>query len=128
MKDSLVISQQELEGIYTSAGSDALPGQAERRTAVRWPFSEMQLLGPYGSWGLPRRHMFKEIRCHDISQGGVSFFLPGRPDFDFAVVGLGKRPNLTYFLLRVTYCKENADAKNGCLVGGRFLQRVKIES
>ncbi len=72
--------------------------------------------------------MFKEIRCHDISQGGVSFFLPRPPEFDFAVVGLGKGSDLTYFLFRVTYCKENSEAKNGCLVGGRFLRRVTIQS
>jgi hypothetical protein len=128
MKDPLKISQKELEGIYTSFCSDSLPATAERRTEVRWPFSKIQLLGPYGSWGLPKKHMFFEIHCHDLAQTGISFFLSRPPVFELAVIGLGKQPNVNYFLVRVVHCREYADdPKKKYLVGCCFLQRVSIE-
>jgi hypothetical protein len=128
MEDSLELSRQEIDGIYRTCGAEAISGSAERRTSDRWPFAEIQLLGPYGPWGLPKMHMFCEVRCHDLSQGGISFFLPRPPAFEFAVIGLGKRPKITYLLIRLTHCREHIDVKKQYLVGCRFLQRVEIES
>ena len=125
MKDSLVLSQQEIDGIYKTCGSDALPD--ERRKSGRWPFPEIQLLGPYGTWGLPKKQMFCEVRCFDLAQGGISFFLPRPPVFEFAVIGLGKRPDITYLLIRLVHCREYVDGKKQYLVGCRFLQRVTID-
>jgi hypothetical protein len=127
MEDSLWLSQQEIDGIYRTCGSKSTPGSIERRTSDRWPFTEIQVLGPYGTWGLPKKHMFCEVRCHDLSQGGISFFLPRPPTFEFAVIGLGKRPNVTYLLIRLTHCREHVEEKKRYLVGCRFLQRVTIE-
>ncbi len=128
MTDALLLSQQEIDGIYRTCGSEAIPASAERRTSDRWPFTEIQLLGPYGAWGLPKKHMFCEVRCHDLSQGGISFFLPRPPAFEFAVIGLGRRPNIKYLLIRLTHCQEQVGEKKQYLVGCRFLQRVEIEA
>ncbi len=125
MQGSLELTQQELDGIYQTCGAAPLP--SERRTSDRWPFPETQMLGPYGSWGLPKRHMFCEVRCFDLAQGGVSFLLPRPPAFEFAVIGLGKRPDLTYVLVRMVHFREYNNEKKQYLVGCRFLQRVTIE-
>jgi hypothetical protein len=128
MENSLILSRQEIDGIYETCGSKAPSDYSERRTSDRWPYQEIQLLGPYGYWGLPKKHMFCEVRCHDLSQGGVSFFLPRPPVFEFAVIGLGKRPNISYLLIRVTHCREYyVDVKKLYLVGCRFLERVALE-
>ena len=128
MEGSLLLSQQELESIHSAGDSKSLSSTAERRKSQRRPCQTILLLGPYGSWGLPTHRMFCEVRCHDLSQGGVSFFLPRPPTFEFAVIGLGKRPNISYFLIRLTHFREHIDVEKQYLVGGNFIQRVKIES
>jgi len=126
MESSIVLSHQEIDRLYESSGIEALPSPAERRHSQRWPFPETQLLGPCGSWGLPKIYMFCEVRCHDLSQSGVSFFLPRPATFEQAVIGLGKQPNITYLLVRLTHCKEHAGEKKQYLVGCQFLNRVTI--
>jgi len=126
MEDPLVLSQQEIEGIYTSCGSESVSNAVERRTAHRWPFPAVQLLGPCGSWGLPKRHMFVEVRCHDLSQGGISFFLPRPPTFESAVMGLGKQSNIAYYLVKLIHFHEHIGATKQYLIGCQFLERVRI--
>jgi|SRR5580658_1754844 hypothetical protein len=126
MDETLTIPRQELEEIYKSSRPNAV--SVDRRETVRWPFREIQWLGPYGSWGLPKKHMFFEVRCHDLSQGGISFFLPRPPASEFAVIGLGKKPNLVYYMVQMTNCNEFPGEKKQYLVGCRFVQRVTIDS
>jgi hypothetical protein len=126
MDSALLLSPQEIDDIYTAYGVKAGGSDAERRTSERRPYPAIQWLAPYGAWGLPTMDMFREIRCHDLSQGGVSFFLPRPPQFHFAVIGLGKQPDITYLLVRILYSKEYTGGRKEYLVGCCFVQRVTI--
>lgn len=126
MDSSILLSRDEIDAISkTCEEAGATEPKDERRTSDRSAYPAYQPLAPYGEWGLPKRHMFCEVRCHDISCGGISFFLARPPAFRFAVIGLGKSPNLNYFLIRAIHCVEYTGEKKEYLVGCCFLQRVK---
>ena len=126
MDKSLMLSAEELDEIYTSCVLKPVAQSIEQRASERWAYPAIQLLAPCGPKELPRKSMFAEVRCHDLSQGGISFFMPRPPKFQLAVFGLGKRPNLTYLLAQVVYCKEHVTAKREYLVGCSFIRRVTI--
>jgi len=70
--------------------------------------------------------MFFEIHCHDLSQGGISFFLPRPPLFENAVIGLGKQPTMAYFRIKLIHYREYVGEKKQYLVGCQFVERVRI--
>ncbi len=128
MEGSLALSSQEIDGFFATYGFGALLDCVERRTSDRWLYPETQLLGPYGVWGLPTRQMFREVRCHNISKGGVSFFLPRPPVFELAVIEVGNRPITEYHLIQLVHYVEHVDAKKQYLVGCRFVKQVTIDT
>jgi hypothetical protein len=125
MLKSLRLSQHELEKFRAAFGPEAAADCGENRTSGRSHFPAIQMLGPCGDWGLPQRHMFFEVRCCDLSQGGISFFLTRAPTFEFAVIGLGKEPNISYFLIQPKHFREHGEDRNQYLVGCKFLGRVR---
>ena len=126
MERSLLLPPQEIDGILAACGSKPAAQNAERRIHNRWPYPVIQWLAPYDVGDLPKKHMFHEVRCHDLAQGGISFFLPRPPQFHHAVIGLGKEPKISYVLVRILRCTEHAGARKEYLVGACFLQRILI--
>jgi len=128
MEGSLVFSRQEIEEFHAACGFEALNDPVERRTSERWLYPETQLIGAYGVWGLPPRQIFRAVRCHDISKGGVSFFLPRPPAFELAVIEVGKQPIIDYLLMQLVHYGEQVDAEKLYLVGCQFVERVTIQT
>jgi hypothetical protein len=124
MNDLLELTRQELETIHASCDAESASERDENRASRRSPFPVMQMLGPCGSWGLPTQHMFCEVRCHDLSQGGISFFLPRPPTFETAVIGLGKPPTVSYYVVKLIHFREYGEEKERYLVGCQFISRV----
>ena len=122
-------SDQEVASIseiLSKIEGDARP--AEQRKGPREAYPVIQLAAPYADSRMPTEEMFREVRCHDISTGGISFFLPHPPDFEYAVVGLGTPPEVTYLTVRVMHHSPYAGATKGYLIGCRFLGRVPISA
>ncbi|HEX5444085.1 MAG TPA: GGDEF domain-containing protein [Pirellulales bacterium] len=94
--------------------------------AVRLPFTELQRVAPYGGGGeLPDEAAFHEVRCHDLSAGGISFLCAEPPDSQSLVVQLGKGPNVRYMIARVAHIVavgESAEAR--FRVGCSFIERL----
>ena len=129
MSNSLLLSHDELTEIYQTCDSATRLSGRERRTAERWPFEVVQSIGAYGHWGLPKRSMFVEVRCHDISRGGISFFLRRPPKFRFAVIEIGKPHQVTHLLIQVLHYSRFGDPtdQEQYIVGCSFVQRVHLQ-
>jgi len=123
MSKRLLLSNDEVQSIQATSGFSP-PESDNRRSWERMPYPTLQPLGPYGSWGLPKKEMFFDVRCHDISRGGISFFLPEPPEFQLAVMALGRTGGLKHFFVRILYTKEHPGPSKDFLVGACFLRRL----
>ena len=90
--------------IHGLVGSQLKDEPAERRRSARRPFSVVQRIAPRRGPGVPQDHEFVEVRCHDLTRAGFTFFLPIRPDFTSLVAGFGTPPQLLYVAADVTRC------------------------
>ena len=125
MSGTLLLSDDELDGAFAGCSREAVADFHERRSSNRWSYPAVQPLAPYGHWGFPNAEMFQQVRCHDLSTGGVSFLLPAPPTFEFAVIGLGVAPQFQYFVVQKVYCRRSDSTEGQYLVGCQFLQRIK---
>ena len=125
MNGTLLLSDDELSGAFAGCSPQAVADFHERRSSNRWLYPAVQPLAPYGHWGFPHAEMFQYVRCHDLSTGGVSFFLLEPPTFEFAVIGLGVAPQFQYFVIQKAYCRRCDSMERQYLVGCQFLQRIK---
>jgi len=124
MSATLQLSDNELSDAFAACTREEAKDFHERRTSNRWAYPVIQPLAPYGYWGFPKAEMFKAVRCHDLSTGGISFTMRGTPKFEIGVIGLGPAAQRQYFVVRVVYRRQvNVDA-NGYLVGCEFVERI----
>jgi hypothetical protein len=122
-----------------SAGSN--DGPRERREAARRQFSQTQWIAPGFVWEVPPDSAFIEVRCHDLTQNGLAFFLPEPPNFDRLVVIL-RSPTVIYVAARIrnwrrvwvdasgTLTCQKGPAATGqgeskVLAGCRFIRRLE---
>jgi hypothetical protein len=61
-------------------------------------------------------------------RGGVAFFYPSRPDFQYALLGLGEVPNTAYFMAAVKHSQEHfqGGVRKGYVLGCEFIRRVEL--
>jgi len=62
---------------------------AERRCKLRRAFRLTQWIAPGYSWEVPPESAWIEVRCHDLTQCGFSFFLDEKPTFERLVARFG---------------------------------------
>ena len=91
----------------------------------RYAFPAIQAVAPYDGVTLPEAEMFRPVRCHDLSQRGISFFWTTTPTFKYAVVKLNLRAQPAYLMVRVVRSMPIAGLNNEYLVCCQFLSRVK---
>ncbi len=89
--------------IHQMVGSSELD-ESERRGARRRPFSSQQRIAVRRELAIPDESEFFDVRCHDLTRGGFSFFRPTRPDFDSLVAEFGTPPEVIYVAARVSHC------------------------
>jgi len=128
VSDPSSLSNQELDDLRKHVDPQAAVGRREKRTSERFAYPVVAAVAPYGAWGVPKNEMFREVRCYDISRGGVSFLLSAPPNFKSAVVRLGTSPDLIHMLVRVMHCTLHDEARKEYLVGCQFVQRLKALS
>ncbi|MGA2618085.1 MAG: PilZ domain-containing protein [Thermoguttaceae bacterium] len=98
----------------------------ERRSSKRLPHPVIELVAPHVDQRLPAKWMLREVHCCDLSEGGMSFFLPQPPDFEYAVVRLGTPSKPTYMLVSVVDYRLDEGVRIGYVVGCSFIREVKI--
>lgn len=92
--------------IHTLVGSEPNDEPSERRRSMRNAFGSVQKIAPRSGPRLPEDHEFVEVRCHDLTQAGFSFFLPTRPEFSTLVAAFGTPPELIYMAAEVRHCES----------------------
>lgn len=107
--------------IHQLAATQRDDDPSERRDHPRRPFATIQRIAPHPGPGFPADSEFFEVRCHDLTQSGFSFFLPTRPDFKSLVAAFGTSPNVIWVGAEVRHCKEVLRHPSGLVehVGGR---------
>ncbi len=98
----------EIDALFFEMIHDALaggPAPAERRGHFRESYHAVQKIAPYDGVRLPDAGEFFEVRCHGLSQGGISFLLACQPWFAslvFALEGLSGKVYVEAEVLRVS--------------------------
>lgn len=101
------------------SANSAAPVEAQRVHERRTLMKEV-LLAPYVEGSFPMPEDFRSAKGFDISEGGISFFLPNPPTHELYVVVLGQAPNFIYMKARVVRVAN----KHMYLVGCRFMGRM----
>jgi len=79
---------------------------AERRNQHRELFLSTQRIALRRGPGIPDESEFIDVRCHDLTRKGFSFFLSSSPNFDSLVAAFGSPPELIYVAAKVSHCQE----------------------
>jgi hypothetical protein len=104
----------------------AEPGRSsERRGRQRQPYPCYQYVAPFRDSRMPSPEEFQQVRCHDISTGGFSYFTAELPDHDRIVAAFGTAPAFTYLTAEIHYAKRVAQGTNAMFqIGCQFLGRI----
>jgi hypothetical protein len=102
------------------------PTLGERRRSERRPYPSTQNVAPVDREGLPLPFAFTPVRCHDLSQTGISFFWPSKPDFTSVVISLSDGQQTMHLMAGVRHAREGYfHRKRQYLVGCEFQCRVR---
>ena len=110
--------------------ADALETQnLERRSSERHPYPARQMVAPCSPSSSPALRgpaepMFQEVRCRDISCGGMAFYWPTTADFTEVVVRLSSGPSALCLKARVVQCAPAADPQDGYAISCQFVARL----
>ena len=78
----------------------------ERRGSQREPFHSVQRIAPRRRSELPDESEFFEVRCHDLTPNGFSFFVPRRPNFTSLVISFGAASERILVGAEVLHCDK----------------------
>lgn len=99
----------------------------EGRTSQRRDFPYRQKIASLSGGARPTWDDFFEVRCSDLSGGGISLLCEEPPPFNELVVALGRPPTLTHLAAKVVYVREVVrDAQVMYQVGCRFVGRYYL--
>ena len=113
------------ESLCTEASTPS--AYAERRDSPRFPFHSVHLAASLDGDTVPPIEAFESVNCHDISCGGISFYVKHRPPKQ-EVVLIIQIENLRYCIEgHIVYCRPvywNGDIQH--VVGCKFVRRVDL--
>ena len=118
--DTSILTAQELGRLVPTVDMGV---GTEKRAFVRFPFTCVQRLNHDIDCGVRDLSRFYAVRCRDISQSGISFFLPTCPTFRCAVIELGKPSMLSYWAISVVRAMQQDDGTH--VVGCSFIRRIE---
>jgi hypothetical protein len=96
---------------------------AERRASQRKAWPSRHRLAVYRR-GVPAKNLdFHWARCHDLSDGGFSFYSRSPPASPDLVLDLTDRGSSGFILARVCNMRHNSDGDY--IVGCRFVRRIE---
>jgi hypothetical protein len=102
-------------------GMTERPGSADAddvRRHARSQYPQVQRVASATGAGLPRSDEFREVRCLDLSAGGISFLTDDVPADGKFVVALGTSPDLIYLSAEVV--RDVPQRLVGCRFTGRL--------
>jgi len=118
--------ERTLDQYHRAFGSPA-PDRNQQRRSQRHNYTYTQKMAVMLGDRLPTAAEFVNVRCRDLSAGGVSLLLNAPPAGDRLVVALGKPPVLTYFAAEVVHVQRQHLGRSIVYqVGCRFTGRVNL--
>lgn len=99
--------------------------QPERRSDARWPYPVTQLVAFHEDDQQVTKEMLQAVRCHDISLGGLSFFLAKPPPQKYCTVVLGRPPSLIFVKARVAHFEATGASLREWIIGCQFIEKVE---
>ena len=69
------------------------------------------------------KEMLQPVECHDISLGGISFFMSSSPPSEYCTVILGRPPALIFVRARVTHSEKENELRRW-KIGCKFIDKV----
>lgn len=99
------------------------PDFSERRSNPRFAYPMVQAMAPCSQDG-SAGSKFRLARCYDISQNGISFLWPSRPDFTSLIVRLASPRGSIHVEARVVRCRSLAELNNEFLVCCQFVKKI----
>ena len=99
--------------------------QPELRSDPRWAYSVIQLVAFHEKDQQPTKEMLQAVRCHNISLGGLSFYLSGSPSHEYCTLVLGFPPKLIFVKARVTHSEAQGTSQGMWKIGCQFLEKME---
>jgi hypothetical protein len=91
----------------------------------RWSYPVIQLVAFHAQDEPVTKEMLQAVRCHDISLGGISFFLPKPPPFKHCTIVLGRPPALIFVRAKVIHYEATGSPSHDWRIGCQFLEKVE---
>ena len=120
--DGSTLTAQEISRVVPTA--DVATGR-EKHKAERFPFECRQRLSHDIEASFPDPSTFYTVQCRDISQSGISFFLPTWPPFRCAVIEQGKPPTQSFWAIMVVRAMQEGDGRY--LIGCSFTRQIEVK-
>jgi hypothetical protein len=111
--------------IQPFAVGDPDPNASDRRRDPRWSYQVPQLVAFHDEDEQPTRDMLQAVRCHDISMGGISFFVSQPPRHAHCTLVLGRAPKLMFVRARIAHYEPTGPELQEWKIGCMFLQKLK---
>lgn len=100
---------------------------AERRRHQRNAYACVRRVAAYDGFSSPLDGDYREVRCRDLSSGGISFLIPDRPPSGLLAIDLSTSAQSPCVVAaRVVHCQGmTGDSGAWCLVGCAFVKRLR---
>jgi PilZ domain len=111
------------------AGESAASAAQDRRNRSRQTYRILQWMAPCREGELPDPGSFRQVRCHDISCGGISYYCKEPPLEKFIVFFLRAGERGIYVQARVANCIHVVEGQQATFrIGCEFLTRLQLPS
>ncbi len=112
-----------------SEPEDSTATSADRRHRSRQNYRILQWMAPCREGELPDPGSFRQVRCHDVSCGGISYYSKEPPLEKFLVFFLRIGDRGVYVQARVANCMQVIEGKQTTFrIGCEFLNRLELHA
>ena len=119
------LSGSELFRLIASCDRQESHAAVDSPAWERHPYPTWQYMAPFANDALPDPACFRQVQCHDISGGGLSFFTPESSLNERVVISVGSPPEQIFLEARITNTRAMPlEGKTTLLAGCRFVRRL----
>jgi hypothetical protein len=84
----------------------------------------MQLVAFHDVQAAPTKEMLQSVRCHDISLGGIAFYIVGPPTAEYCTLVLGRPPELIFVEAHVVHSEPMEESPGTWIIGCEFVRKL----
>lgn len=119
------LAEDEIASLRTGDAPAHRESSRDQRNDVRYPYNTSQFIAEIHGNAFPNAEDFVPVACRDISQRGISFFIPDLPASDDLIVTIGRPPDLIFIKVEVVNTRPSClEGVVGYTVGCAFQARL----